>query len=133
MAAWYKNIDLICSSLENPAWQVLDSAPNPLHVALNARVVEDRKGARGEGQVGHLQQNKIWSEKTITCVIVIDPGMRNAKKSVSESQAKKLALAVMMFRFFRNRNESSLKPWIWSHWMRSSCARLKKHIIYLYD
>ena len=59
MAAWYKNIDLICSSLENPVWQVLDGAPNPLHVALNARVVEDREGARGEGQVGHLQQNKI--------------------------------------------------------------------------
>ena len=38
--------------------QVLDSDPHPLHVALDAGVVEDREGAGGEGQVDHLEHQQ---------------------------------------------------------------------------
>ena len=38
--------------------QVLDSDPHPLHVALDAGVVEDREGAGGEGQVDNLQHQQ---------------------------------------------------------------------------
>ena len=38
--------------------QVLDSDPHPLHVALDAGVVEDREGAGGERQVDHLQHQQ---------------------------------------------------------------------------
>ena len=62
-----KHWNLIGTFFENlgaQTSQVLDSDPHPLHVALDAGVVEDREGAGGEGQVDNLQHQQTWTMVT---------------------------------------------------------------------